>query len=85
MNKQKVTGTVWVYDTPHGLTFFMASMDTIPGYVCRGKSEVTVEIDPIDKDRAIQDLHNSAEDVNAEATATVRSIMQQIKEIEAES
>lgn len=86
MDKQKVTGTAWVYDTPHDTTIILThSMSGVPGYVFRGQTDVTVEVDPIDKDKVIQDLRNSAEDVNAEATATVRSIMQQIKEIEADS
>lgn len=83
MDKQKVTGTVWVFDTPHGQTkMFSSTMVGAPGYVLRGEIEVTVEVEPIDKDRVIQDLRNSAEDVNAEATEAVRSIMQQIKDIE---
>ncbi len=83
MDKQQVTGTVYVYDTPHGTTkFFTNSMCGAPGYVLRGEVETTVEVDPIGKDQVIQQLRNSAEDVNAEATATVRGIMQQIKAIE---
>jgi hypothetical protein len=83
MDKQKVDGKVWVYDTPHGTTvFYTHTMDGQPGYVYRGQVDVTVEVDAISKDQAIQALRNSAEDVNAEATATVRDIMQQIKDIE---
>ncbi len=83
MIMQKVTGTLWVYDTPHDTTvYFTNSMDGVPGYVLRGQIETTVEVEPIDKDQAIRDLRNSVEDVNAEATATVRSLKQQIKELE---
>jgi hypothetical protein len=86
MDKQKVNGTVWVYDTPHDQTVFLTnSMDGAAGWVFRGKIEVTVEVDPINKDQAIADLLNSAEDVNAKAASTVRAIMEQIKEIEGES
>jgi hypothetical protein len=83
MDKQKVTGTVWVYDTPHNSTILLAhSMSGQPGYVFRGQIDITVEVDPIDKGRAIQDLRNTVEYVETEAADTVRSIMDQIEAIE---
>ena len=86
MDKQKVDGTVWVYDTPQGTTMFLTnSMACAAGWVERGVVDITVEVDAINKAYAIAELKEAVNTVRENAATTERNLMQQIEAIEGAS
>ena len=80
---ETVTGTMYVVLDQFGHVFLSGSdFQTLEGYTCLSSQEFTVDVpqeDPTAK--VVQGLEDRAEDIQAEATAAVRVIMDKIQQL----
>jgi hypothetical protein len=80
---ETVTGKMFVVLTDDGRVILSGSnFSTCAGYTCLSEHEFTVDVpqeDPTAK--VVQGLENRAEDIQAEAAAAVRVIMDQIQQL----
>ena len=82
---QSVTGKIyvvmWNYDS--SVMLCTSTMSSIDGYTLLGEHEITVDVPQEDPTlKIIAGLEAKAEDIQAEASAAVRQIMDQIKNLQ---
>jgi hypothetical protein len=80
---ETVTGKVYVVLDPMGDVFISGStFSDIDAYTCLGEHQITVDVPQVDPTlKIIESLESRVEDIQAEAAAAVRKIMDKIQQL----